>query len=313
MDVYRVTVHTTSQGGALFTNKNTRTYLGEHTVGGVQGDGIAFINHSATASLNDNSMTPYISGGAYSNATALQTDGGTIRATNCMFLNYPVATHAYNGGTIWLEYPVISNSYYGASAEDGANLKISGGIFSRNAFPIITDGASFTKVTHNLEQMGKATIVGNLAPVSVANGSAEIGSTNIIGPGVFVMNGNVQIKPFVDIRASYGLSGSTGGSGATGKPSAVSDNKFAMLTINGNIKTPDMFSASGLLGTDPVTNITTAKLSGNGTVQGINSRIVLTATKTNFAVAVDTLTLKETVSGISDQLVVEGAIEENRG
>jgi hypothetical protein len=86
-----------------------------------------------------------------------------------------------------------------------------------------------------------------------------------------------------------------------------------MLTINGNIKTPDMFSASGLLGTDPVTNITTAKLSGNGTVQGINSRIVLTATKTNFAVAVDTLTLKETVSGISDQLVVEGSIEENRG
>jgi len=309
MDVYRVTVHTTSQGGALFTNKNTRTYLGEHTVGGVQGDGIAFINHSATASLNDRSMTPYISGGAYSNATALQTDGGTIRATNCMFLNYPVATHAYNGGTIWLEYPVISNSYYGASAEDGANLKISGGIFSRNAFPIITDGASFTKVTHNLEQMGKATIVGNRAPVSVVNGSADIGSTNIIGPGVFVQNGNIQIKPFTMILSDQGAT-AVGASGATGRSTAVSDNKFAMLSVNGNIKTPDMYGVSALNATDPDSLASTAKLSGQGTVQGINSHIIVTAKKTNFTVVVDTITIAESIMANDAPLAVEGAIEE---
>jgi hypothetical protein len=83
-----------------------------------------------------------------------------------------------------------------------------------------------------------------------------------------------------------------------------------MLSVNGNIKTPDMYSTNGLIATDPVTLAQTAKLSGSGTIQGINSHIVVTSSKTKFNVVVDTVTVKETVIANDTPLVEEGAIEQ---
>jgi hypothetical protein len=287
VDVYRVTVHTTSPNGALFTDRNTRTYLGDWTVNGMASDGIAFINHSVTSALNDNSMTPYISGGAYGNTIAVQTDGGQVKARGCMFINYPVASHAYNGGTITLGHCTVSGSYYGFALDSGSNGLVAGSIFSRCAFPIIANGASYLNITQDLTNIGKTHIVGNSSPITVVNGSMEIGSTNILGSGIFGVNASISVKPFTRILSDKGTSG------GTGQFTASSGNKFAILAINTNVTSP----GSSVSGTDPVTNFTTAKFSGAGTVQAINSRIILTNTNTSFTVTVDTNKAVDSIKG----------------
>ena len=293
VDVYRVTVHTTSPNGALFTDRNTRTYLGDWTVNGIASDGIAFINHSVTSALNDNSMTPYISGGAYSNTIAVQTNGGQVKAKGCMFINYPVASHAYNGGTITLGHCTVSGSYYGFALDSGSNGLVAGSIFSRCAFPIIADGASSLKITHDLTNIGKTHIVGNRSPaVTIVNGSMEIGSTNIVGPGIFGVNASVAIKPFTNILSAKGTTG------GTGQSTASSDNKFAFLGINTNVTSPSMGS-SGVSGTDPVTNFTTAKFGGSGSVQFINSRGIMSNDKTSFTFTVDTDKTLDSIKGLT--------------
>ena len=302
VDIYRVTVHTTSPSGALFTTRNTNTFVGDWTVGGVASDGIAFINHSTTAALNDASMTPYISGGSYGNTVALQTDGGTIKARGCMFLDYPVAAHAYNGGTIRLGHCSVSGSYYGFAADSGANADVAGSIFSRCSFPIITEGAGSLSISHDLTNIGKTHIKGNRSPISIANTSAVIGSTDIIGPGILATNSNVKIQPFTRILSDAGTFKSP-----TDVKDGTEKNKFAILAINSNISSPDMIIGGGSLGIsaqDPVTGIQVPKFQGSGRVQGINSKIVMNVTNTNFSTVVDSASTEDTIKGDSTQIVL---------
>jgi hypothetical protein len=300
VDIYRVTVHTTSPSGALFTTRNTNTFVGDWTVGGVASDGIAFINHSTTAALNDISMTPYISGGSYGNTVALQTDGGTIKARGCMFLDYPVAAHAYNGGTIRLGHCSVSGSYYGFAADSGANADVAGSIFSRCSFPIITEGAGSLSISHDLTNIGKTHIKGNRSPISIANTSAVIGSTDIIGPGILATNSNVKIRPFTRILSDTGFFKG----GDTSIVNSTELNKFAILAINSNVDTPDMYGAVGISANDPVTLISTPKLQGTGRVQGLNSKFTLSYTNTAFSPMTDAAGLSDTFRGDAQQLPI---------
>ena len=293
VDIYRVTVHTTSPSGALFTTRNTNTFVGDWTVGGVASDGIAFINHSTTASLNDISMTPYISGGSYGNTVALQTDGGTIKARGCMFLDYPVAAHAYNGGTIRLGHCSVSGSYYGFAADSGANADVAGSIFSRCSFPIITEGAGSLSISHDLTNIGKTHIKGNRSPISIANTSAVIGSTDIIGPGILATNSNVKIRPFTRILSDTGFSKGTD----VGVVNSTELNKFAILAINSNIDTPDMAGSISMSANDVVTSIPTAKFQGTGRIQALNSKFTLSYTNTAFSPMTDAAGLSDTFRG----------------
>ena len=133
--------------------------------------------------------------------------------------------------------------------------------------------------------------MGNSSPITVVNGSMEIGSTNIVGPGIFGVNASISVKPFTGILSAKGTTG------GTGQPTASSDNKFAILAINTNVTSPDMFGSSSVSGTDPVTNFTTAKFSGVGTVQAINSRVIMTNSKTSFTVTVDTSKTSDSLKG----------------
>lgn len=302
VDVYRVTVHTTSSGGALYTNRNTRTFVGDWAVGTTDGDGIAFINHSATAALNDQSMTPFITGGAYGNTIAMQTDGGIIKARGCMFVNYPVASHAYNGGSISLGHCVVSGSYYGFAVDSGSNGEIAGSIFSRNSFPIISDSAN-VKITHDLRNIGKTHIKGNRAPTTAINSSVDMGSTDIYGSGILAVNSNVMVRDFTRILSDTGFSK---GGMTTQIADGTESNKFAIMAINSNVSTPDLLSTAGgsrgMTGRDFVTGLQTAKFAGTGRVHALGSKIVMSTTKTSFTTLVDTATTEETIKGDADQI-----------
>ncbi len=302
VDVYRVTVHTTSPNGAVFSGRNTRTYIGDWEVGGTGGDGIAFINHAPTTALNDISMASFITGASFGNTIGLQTDGGTIKARDSMFLNYPVAAHATNGGTIVLKHCTVSNSYYGLAVDNGSNAEAAGAIFSRNSFPIITDNGGTINITRDLDKIGKTHIKGNRAPTTVMNGSIVMGDTDIIGPGILAVNANVRIKDFVRILSDVGAS--KGGTTQIGQ--GTESNKFAVLAINSNVSSPDMLSTTGLskgkTGTDFVTGIQTPRFVGAGRVQAINSKIVMTISQTNFSAMVDAAAIHDVIKGDSEQL-----------
>jgi hypothetical protein len=280
----------------LFTTRNTNTFVGDWTVGGVASDGIAFINHSTTAALNDISMTPYISGGSYGNTVALQTDGGTIKARGCMFLDYPVAAHAYNGGTIRLGHCSVSGSYYGFAADSGANADVAGSIFSRCSFPIITEGAGSLSISHDLTNIGKTHIKGNRSPISIANTSAVIGSTDIIGPGILATNSNVKIRPFTRILSDTGFS-KGGDNPNTNIVNSTELNKFAILAINSNVDTPDMAGSVSMSANDIVTSILTTKFQGTGRIQSLNSKFTLSYTNTTFSPMTDAAELPDTFRG----------------
>jgi hypothetical protein len=302
VDVYGVTIHTTSSNGAVFSGRNTRTYIGDWAVGGTDGDGIAFINRSITAAMTDASLASFITGGAYSNAIALQTDGGTIRARDSMFLNYPVAAHATNGGTIVLKHCTVSDSYYGLAADSGANAEAAGAIFSRNSFPVITDNGGTINITRDLDKIGKTHIKGNRAPTTVMNGSVVMGDTDIIGPGILAVNSNVRIKDFVRILSDTGFSKN----GDVGVQVGTENNKFAVLAINSNVTSPDLLASDpeskGKTGDDFVTGQQISRFIGAGRVQGLNSKIVMSISKTNFSAVVDTDTIEETIKGDTYQL-----------
>jgi hypothetical protein len=248
-------------------------------------------------------LASFITGGAYSNAIGLQTDGCTIRARDSKFLNYPVAAHATNGGTIVLKHCTVSDSYYGLAADSGANAEAAGAIFSRNSFPVITDNGGTINITRDLDKIGKTHIKGNRAPTTVMNGSVVMGDTDIIGPGVLAVNANVRIKDFVRILSDVGTSK---GGGTTGIGQGTEDNKFAVLAINSNISSPDLLDSTGFskgkTGTDFVTGVQTSRFVGTGRVQGINSKIVMTVSQTNLSVMVDTATPDEVIKGDSVQL-----------
>ena len=305
VDVYGVTIRTTSPNGAVFSGRNTRTYIGAWDVGATDGDGIAFINRSLTSALNDPAFSSFVTGGVYSNAIGLQTDGGTIRARDSMFLNYPVAAHATNGGTIVLKHCTVSDSYYGLAADSGSNAEAAGAIFSRNSFPVITDNGGTINITRDLDKIGKTHIKGNRAPTTVLNGSVSMGDTDIIGPGVLAVNANVRIKDFVRILSDTGFSKS---GGTTGIQQGTEDNKFAVLAINSNVSSPDLLStvggSKGKTGTDFVTGVQTSRLIGTGRVQAINSKILMTVGKTDLTTLVDTATPEDTIKGDSEQLPI---------
>ena len=275
--------------------------MGDWAVGATESDGLAFINRSTTAALNDESMTPYISGGAYSNAIGMQTDGGIIKARGCLFVNYPVAAHAYNGGTITLGHCVVSGSYYGFAVDSGSNGEVAGSIFSRNSFPIIAEGGD-VKITHDLTKIGKTHIKGNRAPTTALNCNMEIRSTDINGSGILAVNSNVQIRDFTRILGDAGIVKAT-----TEVKDGTEQNKFAIMSINSNVSSPDMSLTAGSRGTagyDPVTGLQVSKFQGSGRVQGINSKIVMTVSSTNFTTVVDTVTTEDTIKGDLVQIAI---------
>jgi hypothetical protein len=284
LDVYRVTVHTTSQGGALFTERNSRTFVGDWDVLGTGFDGIAFVNESGATSLSDASLTNSHPTNTYSNAIGMQTDGGTIRARGCAFIDYSVAAHAYNGGTITLGHCAVTNAYYGFAVDSGSSGKVDGTIISNTAIPIIAENAANLTVSHDLNKGGKTTLVANKGSICAINTNLEVGSTNIMGAGVFAENANVKVKPFTRILSSPDTSKSSGG---VGIQDAILSNRFAVAAINSNVSTPDMYGSVGLTAIDPVTKIPTRKLKGEGTFQGINSKITLSYDNTDFRVATD--------------------------
>lgn len=282
LDVFRVTVHTTSQGGALFTDRNTRTFVGDWSILSTELDGIAFVNDAGGTTVADGSLSGSHPNGEWSNATAFQTDGGIIRARGCAFIGYPVAAHAYNGGSITLGHCTISNSYYGFALDSGAHGRVEGSVISHTAIPIIAENASNLTVTHDLVKGGKTCLVGNKGSICAINTNLEVGSTNIIGAGIYGENANVKVKPFVRILSTLDTTKAT-----VGDVGAVFTNFFAVLGVNSNISTPDMYGTMNLTPIDPVTNLPTQKFRGQGTLQGINSKIVATYGKTQMSPVVD--------------------------
>jgi microcystin-dependent protein len=301
LDVYRVTVHTTSQGGALFTDRNTRTFVGDWSLLGTDMDGIALVNDAGVTTLADPSLSGTNPNGQWSNATAIQTDGGIIRARGCAIIGYPVAAHAYNGGSITLGHCAISNSYYGFALDSGANGRVEGTVVSHTAIPIIAENAANLTVTHDLVKGGKTALVANKGSICAINTNLEVGSTNILGAGIFGENANVKVKPSTRILAALDTT-----KGTVGDVGAVFTNFFAVLGINSNISTPDMYGALGVSATDIVTKMRTSKFSGQGTLQGINSKIVATYDKTQFSPVVDAVSdPAEVIKGNSFQIPLQ--------
>jgi len=301
LDVYRVTVHTTSQGGALFTDRNTRTFVGDWSILGTDMDGIALVNDAGATTLSDPSLSGTNPNGQWSNATAIQTDGGIVRAKGCAIVGYPVAAHAYNGGSITLGHCAVSNSYYGFALDSGANGRVEGTVISHTAIPVIAENATNVTLTHDLVNGGKTALVGNKGSVCAINSNLEVGSTNIIGAGIFAENANVKIRPFTRILSTL----DTGKGGLQeGVVDAVLSNKFAVLGINSNVSSPDMYGVPSISGIDPVTNIKTTKFVGQGTIQGINSKIVVTYDRTAFTPIVDS-TLGDAIKGNNTQIPIQ--------
>ena len=301
LDVYRVTVHTTSQGGALFTDRNTRTFVGDWSILETDMDGIALVNDAGATSLTDPSLSGSNPNGQWSNATAIQTDGGIVRARGCAIIGYPVAAHAYNGGSITLGHCAITNSYYGFALDSGANGRVEGTVISHTAIPIIADNASNLTVTHDLSKGGKTALVANKGSICAINTNLEVQSTNILGAGIYAENANVKIKPSTRILASLDTTKAT-----VGDVGAVFTNFFAVLGVNSNVSSPDMYGTVGLTPTDIVTKMPTPKFAGQGTLQGINSKIVATYDKTQFSPVVDAVSdPTEVIKGNSFQIPMQ--------
>jgi len=301
LDVYRVTVHTTSQGGALFTDRTSRTFVGDWSILGTDMDGIALVNDAGATILSDPSLSGTNPNGYWSNATAIQTDGGIVRAKGCAIIGYPVAAHAYNGGSITVGHCAISNSYYGFAIDSGANGRVEGTVISHTAIPVIAENATNLTMTHDLVNGGKTALVGNKGSICVINSNLEVGSTNIIGAGIFAENSNVKVRPFTRILSTLDM-----GKGGLqeGVVDAVLSNRFAILGINSNVSSPDMYGVPSLTATDPVTNIRTTKFVGQGTIQGINSKIIVTYDRTAFTPIVDT-TLGDAIKGNNTAIPIQ--------
>ena len=300
IDVYRVTVHTTSQDGIFFSERGTRTYFGDSTVAvnGSELGGIAFVNDATGVALNDSSLSGFARSGYYSNAKGLETDGGLIKANGCVFINYPVAAHAFNGGSVTLSHSYVSNSYYGVAVDSGANAKIEGSVISHSAIPVIAEGASNVKISHDLSHVGKSHMIANKGGICVVNTPLEMGSTRVFGPGVYAENSSVKIKPFTEI---YSQTDITKGITAV---DAVTNNKFVILAINSSVSTPDMNGALGISGTDPVTKTTKPKFKAQGTFQGINSKITLSTDNLPLVTpVVDTANVAETIKGNASPII----------
>jgi hypothetical protein len=301
IDVYRVTVHTTSQDGIFFSEKGTRTYFGDWTVAanGSEMGGIAFVNDATGVALNDSSLSGFAPSGYYSNVRGLETDGGLIKASGCVFINYPIATHAFNGGSVSLNHSYVSNSYYGVAVDSGANVKIEGSVISHSAIPVIAEGAANVKITHDLSHVGKSHMIANKGGICTVNTPLEIGSTRIFGPGVYAENSSVKVKPFTEI---YSQRDTTKG-GSVQIEDAVTNNRFVILAVNSSVSTPDMYGALGISGIDPVTKTSKPKFKAQGTLQGINSKITLSYDNNPLVTpVVDTDTLDESIKGNSSQL-----------
>lgn len=282
VDVYRVTVHTTSQGGALFTDRNTRTFVGDWSILQTDMDGIAFVNDAGATTISDASLSGSHPNGQWSNATAIQTDSGIIRAKGCAMIGYPVAAHGYNGGSILVGNCAISNAYYGFALDSGANGRVEGSVISHTAIPIIAENASNLTITHDLVKGGKTTLVANKGSVCVINTSLSVRSTNIMGPGIYAENSDVKISPSTRILSTLDSSKSS-----LSNEVGPFSNRFAIFGVNSYISTPDLYGSSGMTPNDVVTKMPTPKFSGQGTLQGINSKIVATYSKTLFTPAVD--------------------------
>jgi hypothetical protein len=155
-------------------------------------------------------------------------------------------------------------------------------------------------ISHDLTNIGKTHIKGNRSPISIANTSAVIGSTDIIGPGILATNSNVKIRPFTRILSDTGFFKG----GDTSIVNSTELNKFAILAINSNVDTPDMYGAVGISANDPVTLISTPKLQGTGRVQGLNSKFTLSYTNTAFSPMTDAAGLSDTFRGDAQQLPI---------
>jgi hypothetical protein len=219
-----------------------------------------------------------------------------------MFLNYPVATHATNGGTIVLKHCTVSDSYYGMAIDNRSSGEVAGSIFSRNSFPIIADNGGSVNITRDLDKIGKTHIKGNRAPTTGLNASISLGDTDVNGPGILAVNSNVRIKDFVRILSDTGSSKS----GNVGVQNGTENNKFAVLAINSNVTSPDLLATNtgskGETGQDFVTGQQISRFIGAGRIQGLNSKIVMSVSKTNFSSVVDTDTIEETIKGDTYQL-----------
>jgi hypothetical protein len=184
--------------------------------------------------------------------------------------------------------------------DSGSNGEVAGSIFSRNSFPIIAEGGN-VKITHDLTKIGKTHIKGNRAPTTALNCNMEIGSTDINGSGILAVNSNVQIRDFTRILGDAGTAKSP-----TVELSGSEQNKFAIMAINSNISSPDMSTlgvgSRGTAGYDPVTGLQVSKFQGIGRVQGINSKIVMTVSNTNFTTVVDTAETADTIKGNTTQI-----------
>jgi microcystin-dependent protein len=299
IDIYRVTVHTTSQGGALFTNRNTRTFVGEwNDNNNYNGGGVAFINKAVGQNLNDGSMAFYITGPQFSNSTGIQTDGGIVNVRGCMLMNYPVAAHGYNGGTVNLMRSIVSNSYYGFALDGNANGEISGSIISRCSIPVIADNAGSLKITHDLEKVGKTHIKSNLGSICVSNSKADIGSTEIFGPGIYADNSSVKIKPFTRIESTVPQFTKNHDGVLTANP----NNQFAVQLLNSVVTTPDMSASAGTLATDPVTKKSFPKLLGAGEFGAINSKVFATLSPDRETTVSGFLIYSDVVGELSDPI-----------
>lgn len=255
LDLYRVTVRTSSPQGAFFAENNTKTRI----------ENIAFVNTAPTVANTNSYMTQFIPGGKYSNSVGVQTRGGNVEIRNCAFIGYPAAVHAIDSGVVDIKSSTISDSYYGAYAERNSTLRAEGTVLSKNAIPVVIDETSSGAI-HD-DGARKSYLVGNLAPIACKdNSSLNVEQTVIRGPAIFVERSTAKVGNFSDFhndKVDPALS-------TTQQATAAGENAFVIMAIDGTIHVPSV--AKGTTATNPITGEVDTKIKVKGDIQAIDSK-----------------------------------------
>jgi microcystin-dependent protein len=256
LDLYTITVRSSSPQGAFFGDNDTKTKISN----------IAFVNTAPGLSPGGNPyIDQYIPDGEYSNAIAVQTRGGKVEIENCVFIGYPTAVHATESGVAKVKTSSVSDSYYGIYADKNSSASVEGSVLSRNAIPSVAIETASVHIKDDGQQ--KSYLTKNLAPVVVKdNSSANIEQMVVRGPALFVDRSTAKVGNFTDLYNNKVDSDIATANQST----AAGENAFSILSIDSVVHVPSL--AKGTTGVNPVTNTSETKLKIKGDVQSIDGK-----------------------------------------
>jgi microcystin-dependent protein len=256
LDLYTVTVRSSSPQGAFFGDNDTKTKISN----------IAFINTAPGLSPGGNPyIDQYIPDGEYSNAIAVQTRGGKVEIENCVFIGYPTAVHATESGIAKVKTSSVSDSYYGIYADKNSSASVEGSVLSRNAIPSAAVETSSIHIKDDGQR--KSYFTKNLAPVVAKdNSSANIEQMVVRGPALFVDRSTAKVGNFTDLynnKVDPDMN-------PTNQATAAGENAFSILSIDSVVHVPSLAKGTSVL--NPVTNVSESKLKIKGDIQSIDGK-----------------------------------------